>query len=184
MLWLGLTSITLRSLLYSGSQTFLLIFPPDLSLALACSLFLYKLNVIAEGDISYFSSLCMCFPGYPYELARFISQCLNITLKVSSNTSLAMVLLTNTCLLTPYLLTLSIILKRGMSSCSKALYLILIALGVASMNPAFLLLVPLLLLRRLYGRTSANTELFPMIPCLFLSLIASLTFGDLLMVLS
>jgi hypothetical protein len=102
---------------------------------------------------------------------------------VSSNTSLAMVLLTNTCLLTPYLLAPSIILKSGMSSCLKAICLILIALGVASMNPVFLLLAPLLLLHRLCGRTSANTELFPMIPCLFLSLIASLTFGDLFMVL-
>jgi len=184
MLWLGLVSTTLRSFLALRSHSPLLLLPPDLSLALTASLFLNRLDVVAEGDVWYFFSLCLCFPRYPYKLAYLISQYLRIVPKVSSNTSLAMVLLTNTCILTPCLLAMSIVVKSDVSHCSKALYLSSIALGIISMNPVLLLLVPLLLISRLHGRASKYARVFPMIPCLFLSLIMSLTFGDLLMVLS
>ncbi len=184
MLWLGLTSTMLRLVLALKSFLFPFVFPLDLSFALVCPLFLKRMNVIAEGDVSYFYSICLFFPRYPYRLAYFFSQYFQITTRVSCDTSLAWVLLVNTFLLTPHMFALRVLVKRNISFCLKALYVLFSVLGILSMNLLVLVIAPLLLNHHICGQSSVSTELFPVIPCLFASLMVSLTFGDLFLLFS
>ncbi len=183
MLWLGLVSTTLRSALAIRSLTFPLVFPLDLLFALTCPLFLKEMRVMAEGDLSYFYSLCLCFPRYPYRLVYSLSRYFQISTRVSCNTSLAWVLLVNSFLLTPHMLALRVIAKGRILPCLKALYVLFSVLGFVSMNLLMLVIAPLLLTHHL-NEDSPSAEPFPMIPCLFVSLMASLTFGDLFLILS
>lgn len=184
LLWSGIVSATLRFILSLRSLNFLHTFPLDFLFALVCFFFLNRMEIIAEGDLYYFFSVCLCFPRYPYGLVDFLSQSLKITSQVSCNTSLAMVLLTNSCLLTPNLFALRKAVKGSTSSYWKALYFLFSILGIASMNLIVLLFLPLFLIPLLRIQGSTDAEQLPMIPFLFLSLMLSLTFGDLLLVFS
>jgi len=183
LLWLGLVSTILRLVLALKFLISPFVFPLDLSFALVCPLFLKGLNVIAEGDVSYFYSICLFFPRYPYKLAHFLSQCIQITTRVSYDTSLAWVLLVNTFLLTPHMFALRVLVKKNIPFCLKALYALFSVMGVISLNLLVLVIAPLLL-NYIYGQGSVSTEPFPVIPCLFVSLMVSLTFGDLFLFLS
>ena len=184
LLWSGIVSAILRFILTIRSLYFLHTFPLDFLLAILCFFSLNKMGIIAEGDFSYFFSICLCFPRYPYGLVGFLSQYLKIVPHVLCNTSLGMVLLINSCLVTPHFFAFSKFIKGDTSSYWKTLYLLFLILGIASMNLVVLLFLPLLLVPLSQILEPKDVEQLPMIPCLFLSLILSLTFGDLLLVLS
>jgi hypothetical protein len=184
LLWVGIVSATLRLILSIRSLDVFHTFPLDFVGALACFFFLNKMQIIADGDFSYFFSVGLCFPRYPYSLVDFLTQYLRLTPQVSYNTSLAMVLLTNSCLLTPHLFALAKLLKGNTSLYWKACYLLFSILGVLSMNMEVSVFLPFFMVPLSQIQGSTDAEQLPMIPCLFLSLVLSLTFGDLLLVLS
>ncbi len=184
LLWSGIVSAILRFILALGSLNFFHTFPHDFLLAIPCFFLLNKLGIIAEGDFSYFFSVCLCFPRYPYGLVGFLSQYLKTVPQVLYNTSLGMVLLTNSCLLTPHFFVISKFVKSDTSSYWKALYLLLLIIGIASRNLVVLLFLPFFLVPLLRILGPMDVEQLPMIPCLFFSLMLSLTFGDLLLMLS
>jgi len=183
MLWLGLLSITMRLVLSFSSNSFPLVFPPDMVLALAFVTLLHRLGFLAAGDVAYFSSLSFCFPYYPYRLALSLSECFRMAPQVSIGTSFAMVLLTNSFLIIPYLLSLRLVLLGRVTFLWRIFSISTLLLGLVSIDRLCFLVLPYLLLHHFRKNNGLRNEPFPMIPCFFVSSLLSLFLGDLMLFL-
>lgn len=150
----------------------------SISLAVIFSVIWYKLRMVGDGDGKYLISLALCYPSYPGFLASKMAGILGYTPMVYTSTPFSFLILLNSALVLSFFIMLFEIFRNKWLLPFYTSYALLAIILSLIYTPKFLLILPIPALIYIVMHVRKTRLDLPFIPCLFVSFLLTLVFGE------